>query len=552
MLRSLHIENYALIKSLDMNFFSGLSVITGETGAGKSILLGALGLALGKRADLKSIKNGASKCIIEAVFDISNYNLQYFFKLHDLDYEQECILRRELTNKGKSRMFLNDTPVNTSILKQLANKLLDIHSQHENLLLKDNLFQLEVVDHIAENSELLKEYQATYTAYKQKEKELDQLITNAKKAKEDYDYLQYQFQQLEDAQLIDGEQKILEEEQNNLEHASEIKMAISKSSSLMNDDNNGLLEILRSTKNTIQSIAEFGEQFQSIANRLSSTFIELKDIDAELENLNENTDINPARIEEINQRISLIYTLLQKHKKNSINELLTVKDNYEEKLYKVDNAENDILKLKIEKKALYLQLQQKGEKLSTSRKKAAKRFEKQLVEKLSPLGMQYVQFIAKIQTSKEAQAMGLDTISFLFSANKNSPLQEVTQIASGGETARLMLCIKSLIATASNLPTIIFDEIDTGISGEIASKTAVVLQEMSKEVQVICISHLPQIASKGSVHYKIYKEDSSETTKTHVVQLEENERAQEIAKMLSGAQVTDAALQNAHDLLKGS
>lgn len=552
MLRSLHIENYALIKSLDINFFTGLSVITGETGAGKSILLGALSLALGKRADLKSIKSGADKCIIEAIFDISDYDLQEFFKQHDLDYDNECILRRELTNKGKSRMFLNDSPVNTSILKQLADKLLDIHSQHENLLLKDNSFQLEVIDHIAENKKLLKEYQHTFAAYKTKERALKELLINTEKAKEDYDYLQFQYQQLEDAQLIEGEQKVLEEEQNNLEHAADIKIAISKSTSLMNDENSGLLELLRTAKNTIQSISEFGEQFQTIADRLSSTYIELKDIDEELDSLGEHAEIDPAKLEEINERISLIYTLLQKHKVNSIKELIGLKENYEEKLYQVDNVDSEILKLRKEKETILLALKEKGNKLSSSRQKAAQKFEKLLISELAPLGMQNVQFEAKIESSEEAKTMGFDTISFLFSANKNCPLQEVTQVASGGETARLMLCIKSLIATTSDLPTIIFDEIDTGISGEVASKTATVLQKMSKQVQVICISHLPQIASKGSVHYKIYKEDSTERTETHVVQLKETERAQEIAKMLSGDQVTDAALQNAHDLLAGS
>lgn len=549
MLKTLHIENYALIKNLDLIFDKGFSVITGETGAGKSIMLGALGLLLGQRSDIKAIKEGELKCILEANFDIEHYHLQELFDENDIDYDPNCIIRREILTSGKSRMFVNDTPVNIQFLKQLGEKLLDIHSQYENLLIKDNLFQLNVIDAIAENRNILEDYINTFTAYKKAERQYEDLLIFSEKEKANYDYLSFQFEQLSSAGLSSNEQEELEREQTMLSHAEEIKTILYKSQLLLDNEEIGILSVIKNAINNLQSITHVYTKAENLYERLNSCFIDLKDIAEELNKQENNIESQPERLEFINNRLDTIYSLCQKHKVTNLEDLIALQNSLKEQLDKLDSFDSELERLSKLKEELLKEVLTIGENLSKKRKSAAKKIEKTMIEQLSVLGMPNVQFVIEITKKNVPDITGCDYISFLFSANKNVSPKAVSQIASGGEISRVMLCLKSLIATASNLPTIIFDEIDTGVSGEIADKMGNIMKEMGGKIQVICITHLPQIAAKGTKHYRVYKIEE-ETSETKVVLLNAKERVQEIAKMLSGSNLTEAALKNAEELLK--
>ena len=545
MLNSLHIENYVLIKKLDLNFESGFSVITGQTGAGKSILLGALNLVLGARADLKSIKEGTEKCIIEAVFNIANYNIKDFFEENDLDYSTECILRREVSASGKSRMFINDTPVNASILRTLADQLIDVHSQHENLLLRDNNFQLGVLDITAQNQEILENYKNLYKSHLQISKTIETLEEELSKGKEELDYLQFQYNQLEESKLVESEDIEIETELTVLEHANDIRYALLESENTLSADQ-GVLQMLKSAENSLTSVSKYSTLCDELVSRISSCTIELKDIASELYNESEKIDSNPERLEYLRERRDLIYSLCQKHRVKTVAELIEIRDELERKISLIDNSDEEIEKLKKERDAIYKELLTEADKISKRRKSIAHELEKSLVEQLTALGMPNCVVKFDIQAYNAPTTSGIDKVELLFSSNKNKSPQPINKTASGGEISRVMLCLKYLLANSTSLPTLIFDEIDTGISGEAADLTAKMLKKMSTNVQIICISHLPQIAAKASTHYFVEKSGESETT---VTQLNAEERVTAIARMLSGSTLSDAAIKNAQALL---
>lgn len=551
MLQSIHIQNYALIESLDIDFHSGFSVITGETGAGKSIILGAIGLLVGQRADSKAIKTGASKCVVEAHFNISTYQLEDFFNENDLEYDgEECILRREVHASGKSRAFINDTPASLVQMKALGEKLIDVHSQHQNLLLNHEDFQLNVLDILANSREALQTYKSLYNSYKQTVRELNTLIEEAEKNRQDEEYIRFQVQQLEDAHLQAGEQEELEQELEMLTHAEDIKSSLFKVNQLMDEGEMNLVSLSKEAMQVLQSISRVYAPASEWSNRLESCYLELKDMAHEIAYASDEIEFNPTRLDYINERLNLIYTLQQKHQLSSVEELLELAGKLNEKLDTITSSDDHIQELTQKKDLLYQQVLSQAEVLTRMRTEASKEIEAQMQAYLIPLGMPNVRFAVELSPRKEPDASGMDNVSFLFSANKNGTLQQVASIASGGEIARVMLSLKAMIAGAVKLPTIIFDEIDTGVSGSIAEKMALIMQEMGQaDRQVISITHLPQIAARGAHHYKVYKEDTEVGTNSHIRILNEEERINEIAHMLSGATLTEAALNNAKALL---
>lgn len=550
MLRSLYIQNYALIEKLDIDFGSGFSVITGETGAGKSIILGAIGLLLGQRADVKSIRQGAAKCVIEARFEIAGYGMRPFFEENELEYEDECILRREVYASGKSRAFINDTPASLVQMKELGEQLIDVHSQHQNLLLNKEGFQLNVLDILAHDEEELNNYQSLHREWKQVQQDLEDLIVLAEQNKADEDYIRFQLEQLEDAQLAAGEQEELEQEADTLSHAEEIKAGLFRAGQVMNSDEGGLLSALKECLNTMLGLQKVYPSAGELAERLESSYIELKDISQEVSGKEEEIEFNPVRLEEVNDRLNLIYTLQQKHRVTTVDELLALADDYAAKLANITSSDEQIEELKVRSEALYSKVKKQAAVLTKLRTAAAREVEKQMAARLKPLGMPNVRFRVEIGARKEPGVHGADTVNFLFSANKNGALQSISSVASGGEIARVMLSVKAMIAGAVKLPTIVFDEIDTGVSGEIADRMADIMQEMGdSDRQVISITHLPQIAARGRAHYKVYKQDNETETNSHIRRLADEERIEEIAHMLSGATLTDAALNNAKALL---
>lgn len=550
MLKSLYISNYALISELNISFDEGFSVITGETGAGKSIILGALSLILGQRADNKSIKLDAEKCVIEATFDISSYShLEEFFVQNDLDkFDQNCVIRRELTNLGKSRAFINDTPVSLNLIRDLSNRLLDIHSQHENLLLSNEGYQLDVVDTVAQNSAVLSSYRANFTQWKSLQTELTILKKTAEKQLADLDYVQFQFQQLTDANLLENEQHELESEQDTLSHAEEIKSELQKVQQLLVEEH-AALSMLKDSVSSIAKIKKFIPDGEAWHERLQSAFIELKDITDEMSSFEESVEFNPTRLEWVQNRLSELFSLQKKYKVSTVEELITLRDGFGLQLQRIDSYDDDILALQGKIELALVELKTEALKLTETRKLACQPIEQHLIEQLTKLGMLNIQFQVEITPLNDFSENGYDEVQFLFSANKNRAVQPVTQIASGGEISRVMLSIKSLIAHKSDLPTIIFDEIDTGVSGEIAHKMGEIMQAMSVDMQVLTITHLPQIAAKGANHYRVYKDDSGAQTQTRIVRLSAEDRIGELAQMLSGKNVTDAALRNAKELL---
>ena len=550
MLRSLYIQNYALIEKLDISFGAGFSVITGETGAGKSIILGAIGLLLGQRAEVKAIRQGASKCVIEARFDISAYGMEPFFEDNELEYEEECILRREVYASGKSRAFINDTPASLVQMKELGEQLIDVHSQHQNLLLNKEGFQLNVLDILSHNDEQLSVYQSLYREWKQTQQDLADLIARAEQNKADEDYIRFQLEQLEEANLSVGEQEELEQETDMLSHAEEIKAGLFRVGQLLTSDEGGLLAGLKESLNTMLGLQKVYSPATELAERLESTYIELKDVSQEISSQEEDVEFNPDRLEEVNDRLNLIYTLQQKHRATTVEELLTLAEEYAAKLAAITSYDERIGELTTLCDTLYNKVRKQAAVLTKARTGAAREVEKQMASRLVPLGMPNVRFQVEMGIRKEPGVHGEDTVNFLFSANKNGSLQNISSVASGGEIARVMLSIKAMIAGAVKLPTIVFDEIDTGVSGEIADRMADIMQEMGEQDrQVISITHLPQIAARGCAHYKVYKQDNETETNSHIRRLADEERVEEIAHMLSGATLTEAALNNAKALL---
>lgn len=550
MLRSLYIQNYALIEKLDIRFETGFSVITGETGAGKSIILGAIGLLLGQRADVKAIRQGASKCIIEARFDISAYGMQSFFDENELEYEEECILRREVQASGKSRAFINDTPASLAQMKELGEQLVDVHSQHQNLLLNKEGFQLNVLDILAHNEDILADYHRAYTDWKLLEKELDELTVRAEQSKADEDYIRFQLEQLEEVHLAEGEQEELEQESETLSHAEEIKAGLYRIGQAFSADEGGLLPVLKESAAMLSSLQKVYQPATELAGRMHSTYIELKDIIDEISTQSEDIEFNPMRLDEVNGRLNLIYSLEQKHRVQTVEELVRLTEEYRDRLATITSFDDRIAALAARRDTQYNKVKKQAALLTKARTVAAREVEKQMASRLVPLGMPNVRFQVEMGLRKEPGMQGEDTVSFLFSANKNGALQNISSVASGGEIARVMLSVKAMIAGAVKLPTIVFDEIDTGVSGEIADRMADIMQEMGEqERQVISITHLPQIAARGRAHYKVYKRDNDMETNSHIRRLTDEERVEEIAHMLSGATLTEAALENAKALL---
>lgn len=552
MLQSIHIQNYALIDKLDIDFTSGFSVITGETGAGKSIILGAIGLLLGQRADAKAIKNGASKSIVEARFRIASYGLETFFEELDLECDpEECILRREVSANGKSRAFINDTPASLAQMKALGEKLIDIHSQHQNLLLNKEGFQLNILDILAQDEKQLAAYKQTYLQYKDVCRRLDTLIGQAEKSRQDEDYLRFQLEQIEEANLQPNEQTKLEQESETLSHAEDIKAGLYKAGQLIDGtDTSGILQLAKECRQTLQNISNVYPSASEWTERLQSCYIELKDIAHDLSLAGEETEFNPERLDYVNERLNLIYNLQQKHRTDTVEGLLELADEYRQKLNDISSFDDRIAELRRQKDTIYNNVVEQAQGLTRLRTESARHIEEQMKTLLLPLGMPNARFAVELASRKEPDLNGIDNVTFLFSANKNGTLQNVASVASGGEIARVMLSLKAMIAGAVKLPTIIFDEIDTGVSGSIAEKMALIMHDMGRQNrQVISITHLPQIAARGTTHYKVYKKDTESGTSSYIRRLTPEERVEEIAHMLSGSTLTEAALNNARALL---
>ena len=551
MLKQLYIKNYALIDLLDIELYPGFSVITGETGAGKSIILGAIGLLLGQRADSKSIKAGAEKCIIEAHFDLTRYNMDAFFEENEIEQDAEdTIIRRELTSAGKSRAFINDTPVSLSMLKEFGEQLVDVHSQHQNLLLQKQDFQLNVVDIIANDQKELTAYQQTYSELQAAKNQLQTLKDDIERNRQNQDFLQFQYEELENAHLMEGEQEELEQQSETMEHAEDIKTALYEADNALYGEQTGAVSQVRTAQNALNSISQVLPKAGNLTERLEGCRIELKDIADEVSTLLENTDFDPSELDHVNDRLDHIYELEKKYHTENVSELITLRDGLKQKLNNIENSDEALAKLEASCQKLCADCQKLADVLTKLRKKAGKEIEGQLRQRLVPLGMPNVRFEVSI-AKRELGKTGQDEVSFLFSANTSTPLQSVAQVASGGEIARVMLSLKAMISGAVKLPTIIFDEIDTGVSGKIAEKMADIMKEMGQtERQVISITHLPQIASKGSHHYRVSKEETAQGTISQMQELSQDERINEIAQMLSGSNVTDAAIQNAKELLK--
>ena len=551
MLKQLYIKNFTLIDELNIQMHPGFSVITGETGAGKSIILGAIGLLLGNRADSKSIKAGRDRCVIEAHFDLSKYDMQQFFTDNDIDEDlSDTIIRRELTAAGKSRAFINDTPVSLTKMRELGEQLVDIHSQHQNLLLQKEDFQLNVVDIIAQDEKQRKNYEAAYNQYKQANQKLNALKAEIEKNRENEDFLRFQFKELDEAQLQNGEQEELEQEYEMLSHSEDIKTALYQADNHLSGDDGNIIERLKQTSEQLANIKDVYPEVTELLERIDSSYIELKDIAQEVNGLTDHVEFDPARLETINERLDKLNSLQQKFHVRDLGELIETYHQLKEQLSHIDHSDEDVEALQQKVIQLLEKAQKQAKELTAIRTKAAKKVEEEMKQRLIPLGIPNVRFSISL-TEKPLSHDGGDKVSFLFSANKSTPLQPVTQVASGGEIARVMLSLKAMISGAVKLPTIIFDEIDTGVSGKIAEKMAQIMVEMGNhERQVLSITHLPQIAAMGSHHYKVSKEETDNGTISRITELSQQERVQEIAQMLSGSDVSEAALANAKELLR--
>jgi len=550
MLTSLSIKNYALIDKLHVNFNNGLSIITGETGAGKSILLGGLSLVLGKRADLSSVKNKSDKCIVEAVFDIANYNLKQLFITDNLDYEPQTIIRREILPSGKSRAFVNDTPVKLDALQTLSNYLIDIHSQHQSLELTNNEFQFKVIDSLAENDSLLDNYSNHLNEYKSLQVELNKLKNFQTEAIKEQDYNLFLLNELEEAKLVDGELESLEEEYETLNNVEEIKEKLLVSNQLLSQEQIGIISNLTELKNNLQNLLSYAPKYEELYNRVNSSLIELDDVYAEVENLQEQLEADPKRLEEVNSKLQILHNLLQKHNTDSISELLKINEELSEKVSLTENLDNDIFNIENQINKTSTKLKDLVKNIHNNREKAIPKLVEQLQTILTKLGMPNAQFKLSVNLMEEFFNNGADELSFLFSANKGANFNELKKAASGGELSRIMLAIKYILSKHIQLPTIMFDEIDTGVSGEISNMMAQIMQQMSKTMQVFTITHLPQIAAKGDVHFRVFKEDVNNKTLTKLVRLNNDERIVEIAQMLGGKSASESAVEHAKSLLQ--
>ena len=551
MLKQLYIKNFTLIDELNISLYPGFSVITGETGAGKSIILGAIGLLLGNRADSKAIKAGRDRCVIEAHFDLSRYGMQKFFDDNDIDYDaDDTIIRRELTAAGKSRAFINDTPVPLTRMRELGEQLVDIHSQHQNLLLQKEDFQLNVVDIIAQDADQIKVYQKEYYAYRKAKELLEELKVEIAKNRENEEFMRFQHKELDDANLQEGELEQLEQEAETLSHSEDIKTALYEADSALSGENDSILDKLKNATHHLENICDVYPSMADVAGRMQSSYIELKDIAQEISSSVDHVEFDPNRLDAINTRLDKLYTLQQKFHVETVTELIATRDRIAEQLSHIDNGDEDIEEKEKEVAALLVKAEKQAALLTSIRQKSAKAIEKEMKGRLIPLGIPNVRFEIAF-ADKPLSGNGADKVSFLFSANKSTQLQPVSQVASGGEIARVMLSLKAMISGAVKLPTIIFDEIDTGVSGKIAEKMADIMEEMGlQNRQVLSITHLPQIAAKGSHHYKVLKEETENGTISHMKELNNQERIEEIAQMLSGSDITQAALANAKELLR--
>ena len=549
MLVSISIKNYALINELHIDFSSGLSIITGETGAGKSILLGALGLVLGNRADSSSLKNTTTKCVVEAIISIDTYNLQDFFETEDIDYESNTILRREILPSGKSRAFVNDTPVTLLVLTALRARLIDIHSQHQTLQVSDQKFQFQLMDAVANNESKLASYKSGLASYTKEKKRLEEIQLTQREASLQYDYNSHLYNELLEAKLLEDEQELLEEKLDKINNVEEIKQNLSEALQLTTDENIGIQNLLFSLEQKLAKIASYSGEYQELLDRISSVKIESDDIIGEIETAYESVDFNPTEAEQLNDRLQLIYNLQKKHYVNTISELLTIQSELFKKVNTVENAEQSLLDQETIVKGIANKLDAVALKISDARSKIILKLSKQLADILADLGMPHARFQIKNTLSENYYKNGKDSLEFLFSANKGGQYGELKKVASGGELSRVMLAIKKILSENSQLPTIIFDEIDSGVSGEISNKMAHIMSQMSQKMQVITITHLPQIAAKGNQHYKVFKEEVNNITTTNLKQLSEDERIVEIAEMLSGKNISDSALTHAKELL---
>ena len=551
MLRQLYIRNFTLIDELDITFKPGFSVITGETGAGKSIILGAIGQILGNRADARMVKAGCDKCVIEAHFDLSNYDMESFFNDNDIDYEPEdCIIRRELKANGKSRAFINDTPVALTTARELGQQLVDIHSQHQNLLLQKEDFQLNVVDIIAHNSQLLNDYRTLFDGYAKAKAALREKEEECEKDRANEDFLRFQADELAKAQLVDGEQEELEQELETLSHAEDIKGALFDADNLLSGDDRSITQSCKTMLSRLSDVGDVYPAIRQVTERIDSAYIELKDIARDISNLAESIDFDPARLTMANERLDTIYTLQKKHHVESVAELIAIRDSLTARLNDITNSEDMLEDMRRQVEDMHRKATEAAARLTESRQEAARRVTEQLLAQMTSLGMPNARFEIKFET-KELAADGADRISYMFSANKNVPLEPIAQVASGGEVARVMLSLKAMISGAVKLPTIIFDEIDTGVSGRVAEMMAQIMRQMGRaDRQVISITHLPQIAALGTTHYKVEKTDTDDTTISRMRMLGHDERITEIAQMLSGSNISDAAIENAKSLLE--
>ena len=553
MLQSLHIQNYALIENLDITFYPGFSVITGETGAGKSIILGALGLILGQRTDMKAIKQGAKRCVVEAVFDLSHFGLESFFENNGLDFDGECIVRREMTDSGKSRAFVNDTPVAAVLLKELSPYLIDIHSQHQNLLINQATFQLNVLDTVADNAELLRAYFNAYHIWKDADRALHDFQERLAREQSEFDFLSFQLHELSDARLQADEQQTLEEESLILENAETIKSELYTADAALSAEDSGTVARLHEALRHLSNLATVFPDTKALHERLDSAIIEIEDIAQEIASLQENFSFDPQRLDAVTDRLNLIYSLQKKYRVNTVSELIEKAQALQQQLDGLENSEETLAQLRQESQRALSAATQAAARLTETRQKAARRVESEMQERLRLLNMPNIRFEVALSAAPQLQESGADQVQFLFSANKNTPLQDLSLIASGGEIARVMLSLKAMLADSTSQSTVIFDEIDTGVSGQTAEQMARMMKAMSHNGrQVISITHLPQIAAHGEHHYKVYKEDHAETTATHIRQLSPDERVTEIAQLLSGTQLTEAALNNARELLANS
>ncbi len=548
MLKSLQISNYALIDKLEIEFDKGLTIITGETGAGKSIILGALSLLTGQRADSNVVRDNSRKCVVEAIFDIKNYNLKNIFAENDIDYFDQTIIRREISSEGRSRAFVNDSPVNLNFLKQLSAFLIDIHSQHDTLLLNSSHYQIDALDSFAGNKDILKNYTELYSEYKTAQKQLQELKEKAQKEKADFDYYEFQYNQIAQANLNDGEQEELEEEQRQLSHIEEIKQNLALVNFYLNSEDNSVISMLKSSIAKLSEIESYLPKAKEFVERIENDLIDLQDLANESEVIEQDLEFDPARLEYVNSRLNTIYELQRKFNVPTVKELLDLQQDFAQKLEQINSFDDLIIEKEQQIKDLEVKLEKLSGDLHKKRSKSSKDFENQIIDLLKNLGMPNAEFVVDIQPTKIFTETGKDSVTFLFSANKNVKPEAISRIASGGELSRLMLALKYIISQSKTLPTIIFDEIDTGISGEIAAKTGKLLRQMSDNLQIINITHLPQVAAQGHNHFLVYKYDTKQGTMSGIRKLSEKERIEEIAKMLSGTEVTQNTLQAAKEL----